>query len=59
MVAYGVDVLALELSDEGVKALRVGLNSNGREDGGDVRGGGGLVATEGEEEVCCEVLHFV
>lgn len=59
MIAYGVDVLALELGDEGVETLRVGLNSNGREDTGDISGGRGLVATEGEEEVCCEVLHFV
>lgn len=59
MIAYGVDVLALELGDEGVETVRVGFNSNGREDGGDVSGGRGLVATEGEEEVCCEVLHFV
>lgn len=53
-----VDVLALELLDELVEALRVGLNANGLENGLDIGGGWGGVATDGEEEVCCEVLHF-
>lgn len=53
-----VDVLALELGDEGVQALVVSLNANGVEDLLDIVGGGGSVATEAEEEVSCEVLHF-
>jgi hypothetical protein len=59
VIAYGVDVLALELSEEGDETVRVSLNSDGAEDSSDVGGGWALVATEGEEEVCCEMLHFV
>lgn len=58
MKTYGVDVLALELGDELGEALVVGLNANGLKDGLDISGGWGGVATDGEEEVCCEVLHF-
>lgn len=55
---YGLDVLALELLDELGEALRVGLNADGLKDGLDILSGWGGVATDGEEEVCCEVLHF-
>jgi hypothetical protein len=53
-----VDVLALELSNELLEALVVGVNTDGRENLLDVGGGGRLVASKGEEEVGCEVLHF-
>merc|ERR1719262_318220 len=38
--------------------LILGLDSNGLEDGLDVGFGWGGVTTDGEEKVCCEVLHF-
>lgn len=57
-ISYLVDVLALELGDELVETLAIGLNSNGREDRLDVGGRGLLVASELEEEVSCDVLHF-
>lgn len=56
--AYGCDVLALELGDQLGETLRVSLNSDGREDSGDVLLRRRGVATLDEEEVCCEVLHF-
>lgn len=55
---YVLDILALELGDEGVEALLVGLNANGLENGLDIGSGRGGVATEAEKEVSCEVLHF-
>lgn len=55
---YLVDVLALELIDEGLETVLIGLNANGLEDGLDILGGGGGVATEAEEKVSCEMLHF-
>lgn len=51
-------VLALELSDDLLEAVGVSVNADGGEDLLDVGGRGGLVASEGEEEVSCEVLHF-
>jgi hypothetical protein len=56
--SYLVDVLALELRDELVETVAVGLDTNGVEDLLDVGSGGGGVATQAEEEVSCEVLHF-
>ena len=56
--SYLVDVLALELGDEGLEAVLIGLDTDGLKDGLDVLGGGGGVATEAEEKVSCEVLHF-
>lgn len=53
-----VDVLALELRDELVEALVIGLNADGLKDSLDVLGRGGGVATEAEEKVSGEVLHF-
>jgi hypothetical protein len=55
--AYLVDVLALELADELVEALAVGLDTDRLKNLLDVAGGGRGVAAESEEEVCCEVLH--
>jgi hypothetical protein len=57
-LTYLVDVLALKLGDQGVETVRVDLSTNGLKDGGDVLGGGGGVATEAEEEVSSEMLHF-
>jgi len=57
-VSYLVDVLALELRDELVQALVIGLDTDAREDLLDVGSGGGGVAAKAEEEVSCEVLHF-
>jgi hypothetical protein len=56
--SYLVDVLALELGEELLEALAVGLNTDRLEHGLDVGSGGRGVATEAEEEVGCEVLHF-
>ena len=53
-----LEVLALELSDDLLEALGVSIDTDGGEDLLDVGSGGGLVASEGEEEVSCEVLHF-
>ena len=56
--SYLVDVLALQLSEEGLETAGVGLNADGLEDSGDVLGRGRGVASELEEEVGSEVLHF-
>lgn len=56
--SYLVDVLALELRQELVQTLGVGLDTNGLEDLLDVGGAGGGVTTQGEEKVSGEVLHF-
>lgn len=53
-----MDILALELGDEGRKALIISLDTDGLEDGLDVLLGRSGLATEGEEEVGCEMLHF-
>lgn len=53
-----VDVLSVKLLDEGIETLLVDLNSDGLENGGDVLSGRGGLSTDGEEEVCCEILHF-
>jgi hypothetical protein len=53
-----LEVLALELSNELVQALLIGVNANGREDSLNVLSGGGGVASKGEEQVSGEVLHF-
>lgn len=58
LVTNLLEVLALELSDELVEALGVGINTDGGEDALDVGGGGRLVAGQGQEEVSGEVLHF-
>lgn len=58
MIAYLVDVLAVELGDELVQTIGVGLNTNRFKDLLDVSGLGGLVAAKLEEENSCEVLHF-
>lgn len=56
--AYLVDVLAVKLGEELLKALVVSLNTDGLEDGLDVGGRGRGVATQAEEEVRSKVLHF-
>ena len=53
-----VDILALELRDELLETLVVGLNPNSTEDLLDVRSRGGRVAANLEEEVCSEVTHL-
>lgn len=58
IVADLVDVLSIELLDESVETLVVDLNADRLEDGSDVLSGRGGLSTDGEEEVCCEVLHF-
>ena len=52
------DILALELSNELLEALIVGLDTDGTEDLLDVRSGGASVAADLEEEVCSEVTHL-
>ena len=59
MAPYLVDVLAVELREELLDTVVVSLNTNGREELSDVLGAGAAVATNGEEEVSREVLHFV
>lgn len=58
VASYLVDVLALKLREELLKALVISLNADRLEDGGDVLSGGAGVAAELEEEVSCQVLHF-
>lgn len=52
-----LEVLALELGDDLLETVTLGVNADGGEDGLDVGGGGSLVAGKGEEEVGSEVLH--
>ena len=52
------DILALELSNELLEALVVGLDTDGTEDLLDVRSRGASVAADLEEEVCSEVTHL-
>jgi hypothetical protein len=56
--AYLLEVLAVELGDQGGETLIIGFDSDRVEDLLDVLLGGRGVATDGEEEVSCEVLHF-
>lgn len=55
---YFVDVLALELLEELVETFILSFNADGFEDFLDLLSGRAGVATETEQEVCCEVLHF-
>jgi hypothetical protein len=57
--SYLVDVLALQLGDELVQTLIISLNTDRFEDLLDIAGGRRGVATKAEEEVSCEMLHFV
>jgi len=57
--SYLVDVLALELGEKLLETLSVCVNTDRFEEGGDVFGAGALVATEAEEEVCCEAVELV
>lgn len=58
VLSYLLDVLALELGDELIETIAVGLNANGFKDFLDIRCGWRGVAGEVEEEVCCQVLHL-
>ena len=58
VASYLVDVLALELRDELLEALLIGLDTDGVEDLLDVGGRGRGVAAEAEEQVSRKVLHF-
>lgn len=53
-----LEVLALELGDDLLETVTLSVNADGGEDGLDVVGRGGLVASKGEEQVGGEVLHF-
>jgi hypothetical protein len=53
-----LEILALQLRNELGETLLISLDSDRLENGSDVLGGWGRVATEGEEKVCSEVLHF-
>jgi hypothetical protein len=57
-IAYFVDVLALELGDEGGETLIISFDTDRFENALDILGRRGGVSTEGEEKVSCEVLHF-
>lgn len=58
ILSYLVDVLALELLEEGGETLLVGVNANGAENALGVLGRGAGVAGEAEEEESCHVLHL-
>jgi hypothetical protein len=58
MSAYLVDVLALELGEKSVEAIIISFDTDGCENLLNVLGGRRGVATDGEEKVSCEVLHF-
>jgi len=57
-IAYLVEVLALELGEESRDALAIDIDTDGLDDLGDVGLRWAGVTTEGEEKVCCEILHF-
>lgn len=56
--SYLGDVLALKLGEESLQAVIVSLNTDGGEDVLNVLGRRRVVASEAEEEVSGEVLHF-
>lgn len=55
---YLLQILALKLTDQLVQAVVVGFDANGVENLLDILCGWGGVATEAEEKVSCEVLHY-
>ncbi len=55
--AYLVDVLALELLEEGVEAIVISLDADGLEDLLDIVSIRGGVASEAEKKIGCKVLH--
>ena len=57
-MSHLVDVLAVELRQECLQAVVIGLDTDGRENVLDVGSRRGGVSTEGEEEVGCEMLHL-
>ncbi len=58
-VAYGVDVLALQLGDELLKTVVIGLDSDGFENLLDICGRRRGIAAQVEKKVSSEMLHFV
>jgi hypothetical protein len=56
--AYLLNVLALELGDQSGETLIISFDSNGLENALDVLCRRRRVTAEGEEKICCEVLHF-
>ena len=56
---YLIDVLALKLADKRIQTLVICFDADCAEDFLDVFGGWGGVAAEAEEEVGCEMLHFI
>lgn len=56
--SYLRDGLALKLLNEGVDALLINIDTDRLDNGLDVSGRWDVLATELEEEVCSEVLHF-
>ena len=57
-ISYFLDVLALELGEELLNALVVGINTDGGENIVDIAGRWRGVAGKAEEKESCEVLHF-
>jgi hypothetical protein len=55
---YRADVLALKLAEKGLETLLISFYADCAENALDVVGGWRGVATEAEEEICCEMLHF-
>jgi len=56
-LSYLVDVLAGELGNQSLNALRLGLDTDGGEESRDIGSSGGSVATDGEQKVSSEILH--
>lgn len=56
--SYLLDVFSLEVFEKLLESVVVGLNADRVQDTLDIFGGGALVATEAEEKVSCEMLHF-
>ena len=57
--SYLVNILALKLGDQAVEAAVVSLDADGAQNLLNIGCRRGGVSTEGEEEVCCEMLHCV
>ena len=55
--AYFLEILALELRDQLGETLVISFDTDGSEDGLDIFLGGRGIATKGEEEISCEMLH--
>ena len=55
---YSVDVLALQLADQGLETIFVRLNTDSTKDLLDVGGGGVSMASHLEEQVCSDMAHL-